>query len=97
VVTYPCDVTDEAGIAIIAKEIGQWDVLILNAGNIATPMPVGKGDLDEWWKTFEVSSSLPIDKVEDGASLQGFIPIRVVSLNFYCNSPSQARFAFRLS
>lgn len=54
---YPCSVTDEAKMKLVAEQIGSWDVLILNAAHISTPAPITKASLDDWWADYEVSIS----------------------------------------
>ncbi|OCL12820.1 hypothetical protein AOQ84DRAFT_395440 [Glonium stellatum] len=39
----------------IAKAVGTWDVLILNAGFISAPAPISKAPLDEYWKNYETN------------------------------------------
>jgi NAD(P)-dependent dehydrogenase (short-subunit alcohol dehydrogenase family) len=52
--THVADVTDEAAIKKIAKEIGTWHVLALNAGYLSTPDPILTSEVNDWWKAFEV-------------------------------------------
>ena len=52
--TYPTDVADEHAMAKVAEQVKGWDVLILNAGMLADPMPVGKSVVTDWWRVFEV-------------------------------------------
>lgn len=47
-------VTDEEAMEKIAKAVGTWDVLVLNAGYISAPAPISKAPLDDYWKNYEV-------------------------------------------
>jgi len=38
-----------------AKDIGTWDVLVLNAGYMPDQGSIAKADVDDWWLPFEVS------------------------------------------
>ena len=51
---HTADVADTAAMTAIAKEIGGWDVLILNAGRIGKSGSVGDAEPDEWWGILEV-------------------------------------------
>ena len=51
---FPRDVTDEAGMETVAKAVGTWDVLILNAAYISAPVPIAKAPLNDYWKNYEV-------------------------------------------
>ena len=59
VTTCIADIADEAAVGKAAEEVGKWDVLILNAGLLAEPLPVEKSDPDDWWRVFEVRLGLP--------------------------------------
>ncbi|KAF2678078.1 NAD(P)-binding protein [Lentithecium fluviatile CBS 122367] len=52
---FPCSVTDDAAIRNVAKEVGSWDVLVLNAAYLSTPVKVADVDVDEFWKAFETN------------------------------------------
>ena len=54
VTTHIADVADEEAVQKAAKEIGPWDILILNAGYLPKPERIEKADLGEWWKAYEV-------------------------------------------
>ena len=56
--THAADVSKEADLVKAAKEIGTWDVLVMNAGYLSTPTRVVEVDMEDWWKGFEVSSYL---------------------------------------
>ena len=45
----------------VAKTVGNWDVLILNAGYISTPSPVANARLDDYWKNYEVGPHTSTD------------------------------------
>ncbi|KAF2458350.1 hypothetical protein BDY21DRAFT_284214 [Lineolata rhizophorae] len=53
--TYAVSVMDIEGMQKIASEVGQWDVLVLNAGYISTPAPIAKAPLEEYWGNFETN------------------------------------------
>ena len=54
--TYASDVADEDAIGKVAAEVKKWDVLILNAGMLADPLPIEKSVVTNWWRSFEVRS-----------------------------------------
>lgn len=54
VTTYAADVADEAAIGKTAENVGEWDVLVLNAGMVAQPHPIEKSEPMDWWRVFEV-------------------------------------------
>jgi NAD(P)-dependent dehydrogenase (short-subunit alcohol dehydrogenase family) len=51
---HVADITDAVAMKKAASEIGDWNVLVMNAGYMSAP----GGTLDsggaDWWKTFEV-------------------------------------------
>lgn len=49
------DVADLTSVTLAAHEIGSWDVLVSNAGYMATVEPLMRADPEDWWKAFEVS------------------------------------------
>jgi len=51
---HVADITDASAMRKAASEIGEWDVLVMNAGYMATPGTTLGSDIDEWWKAFEV-------------------------------------------
>jgi NADP-dependent 3-hydroxy acid dehydrogenase YdfG len=57
VTVFPLSITDDEKVAEAAKEIGKWDVLIMNAGYMSSPAPVAESRLDEWWRGWEACSS----------------------------------------
>ena len=59
VTTHTADVADEVAIGKAAERVGKWDVLILNAGLLAQPLPIEKSDIGDWWRVFEVRLSFP--------------------------------------
>ena len=54
VTTHAVDVADEETVGKTAKEIGDWDVLILNAGVGSAPTTIEKSNLGYWWRAYEV-------------------------------------------
>ena len=54
---FPASVTDEAAVKKIAVTVGQWDILILNAGYISSPAPLTQSPLDDYWTNYEVNLS----------------------------------------
>jgi NAD(P)-dependent dehydrogenase (short-subunit alcohol dehydrogenase family) len=54
--THVADITDVIAMKKAASEIGEWNVLAMNAGYMSTPGGSLSSDVDEWWKTFEVST-----------------------------------------
>ncbi|KAK1814736.1 hypothetical protein LTR12_010872 [Friedmanniomyces endolithicus] len=53
--THVADVTDSLAVQKAAREIGQWDVLVSNAGYLSSKAPLVESDEAEWWKGFEVN------------------------------------------
>ncbi|KAF2199993.1 NAD(P)-binding protein [Delitschia confertaspora ATCC 74209] len=52
---YPVDVTDEARVKKVAEAVGNWDILILNAGHISAPAYIAQSSVDEYWKNYETN------------------------------------------
>lgn len=51
---YVCDVSKEEDVKRASDAMGQWDVLVLNAGYIESPRRIEEVDVGDWWKTYEV-------------------------------------------
>ncbi|KAF1831500.1 NAD(P)-binding protein [Decorospora gaudefroyi] len=73
---FPASVTDESEMHRIAKQIGHWDVLILNAAHISSPAPIVQTALQDWWADFEtnvksvvIASQAFIPNAKPGAAL----------------------------
>lgn len=58
---HAADVTDENALAEIAAVTGTWDILILAAGYLAGPASIRESAVDDWWKSFEVCTTRPLD------------------------------------
>ena len=56
--THTADVSKDADLVKAAKEIGTWDVLVMNAGYMSTPNKIVETDMEDWWKGFEASTYL---------------------------------------
>lgn len=54
VTMHVADVADEESVRKTAAEVGGWDVLILNAGIMPTPVTIEKTSIAEWWRVYEV-------------------------------------------
>ncbi|KAB8269090.1 putative NADP(+)-dependent dehydrogenase [Aspergillus minisclerotigenes] len=52
---HPVDVTNEAGVGEVAREIGTWDVLVLSAGYLARPAPIMESSVEDWWQSLETN------------------------------------------
>jgi NADP-dependent 3-hydroxy acid dehydrogenase YdfG len=57
IVVHVADILDSTALGKAAQRIGEWDVLVANAGYIPKPALIEASDPDEWWKTFEVFCS----------------------------------------
>lgn len=55
--TFNADVTDDKAMYQIAREVGTWDVFILNAGHLPKPSPIASADISEYWAAYEVHKS----------------------------------------
>ena len=55
VTIHSVDITSIEQVRRAAKEIGPWDIMVLNAGYLSTPSRIEDADLEEWWRGFEVS------------------------------------------
>ena len=51
---YTVDVTDEAAMKKAAEGVGQWDILVLNAGITMKPSSIEHASVTEWWRVLEV-------------------------------------------
>jgi hypothetical protein len=65
VLWFVADVTDEVALtrafASAAEAVGPIDVVVANAGYMATPAPAASADLGDWWKAYgSFSRLLPI-------------------------------------
>lgn len=60
ILSFAVDVTDEEGLktafASAAKDVGPIDVVVANAGYLATPEPAASSDVADWWKSYGQSS-----------------------------------------
>ena len=56
--THTVDVTSLESVQSAATAIGQWDVLVSNAGYITELKPLVNANVDEWWMCFEVRTAL---------------------------------------
>lgn len=68
-------VTDEQKMREIAEQVGQWDVLVLNAAHLSTPAAVTAASLQDWWTDFEtnvksvaIAAQAFIPKAQPGAA-----------------------------
>ncbi|KAF9893020.1 hypothetical protein FE257_012431 [Aspergillus nanangensis] len=52
---HAVSIADEAGMKGVATAVGTWDVLVLNAGSMATPASIVESDVGDWWQTFETN------------------------------------------
>ena len=57
---FACSVTDQVAIKHVAKEVGEWDVMILNAAHAITPATLKDAPLEEWWQGYEVRQNFPM-------------------------------------
>ncbi|CAD6591509.1 MAG: hypothetical protein ASARMPRED_005468 [Alectoria sarmentosa] len=53
--TYAASVTDEKVLESVAATAGTWDILVLNAGFITTPVSIAGTHVDDWWQSFETN------------------------------------------
>ncbi|KAK5273089.1 hypothetical protein LTR99_002483 [Exophiala xenobiotica] len=67
---HAADISNEADLLKAAKEIGTWDVLVMNAGYMSTPNSLVETDMDDWWKGFEINIKGP------ALTVRAFIPTR---------------------
>lgn len=97
---YGVDIMDLKAVSQVANEIGNWDVLVANAGYLSEPKPLIDSDPDEWWRSFEINvkgvfnlahSFLP--KRNEGSSLigvsAGSIQIDAMAKNFSAYNSSK--------
>jgi NAD(P)-dependent dehydrogenase (short-subunit alcohol dehydrogenase family) len=74
---YAASVTDEQKVREIAEQVGNWDVLVHNAGHLSTPAPVASASLQDWWNDYEINvKSIVI-------AAQAFIPKAQPGAAFY--------------
>ncbi|CAF9935324.1 hypothetical protein IMSHALPRED_010182 [Imshaugia aleurites] len=53
--THTADIADQVAIEHVAEKVQNWDVLILNAGVLASPQPIAKSDPADWWRVLETN------------------------------------------
>lgn len=46
--------TDKEAVSALAKQVGRWDVLVINAGKAIPTTLIGDADVDDWWSAIEV-------------------------------------------
>jgi NAD(P)-dependent dehydrogenase (short-subunit alcohol dehydrogenase family) len=74
---FAASVTDETKIKALAEQVGEWDVLVLNAAHRITPSPVAGASLQDWWEHYETNvKSIVI-------AAQAFIPKAKSGAAFY--------------
>jgi NADP-dependent 3-hydroxy acid dehydrogenase YdfG len=56
VTVHVADISDKDPVEQVAKKIGEWDVLVANAGYLPTPGLIGENP-EDWWRAFEVSET----------------------------------------
>lgn len=49
------DVVNASDIAKMAADVGEWDVLVTNAGYLSTFKPIAESNAEDWWRGFEVN------------------------------------------
>ncbi|KAL9620902.1 MAG: hypothetical protein Q9160_004555 [Pyrenula sp. 1 TL-2023] len=57
---YVCDVSKEEDVKRAGDAMGQWDVLVLNAGYVESPRRIEEVDVGDWWKTYEINVLGPL-------------------------------------
>jgi NAD(P)-dependent dehydrogenase (short-subunit alcohol dehydrogenase family) len=74
---FAASVTDETKIKALAEQVGEWDVLVLNAAHRITPSSIAGASLQDWWQHHEVNvKSIVI-------AAQAFIPKAKSGAAFY--------------
>ncbi|MCJ1379882.1 hypothetical protein MMC17_002985 [Xylographa soralifera] len=53
--TYAVNVADETAVHKAAIDIGDWDVLVLNAGTGMKPAPIAETNVLDWWNVMETN------------------------------------------
>ncbi|KAF2759929.1 NAD(P)-binding protein [Pseudovirgaria hyperparasitica] len=67
VITFITDASNLDGMQEVARAVGTWHVLLLNAGYMNSPAPVATADLGDYWKAFEVNVKSTIVGVQSFA------------------------------
>ncbi|KAI9712241.1 MAG: hypothetical protein M1828_001719 [Chrysothrix sp. TS-e1954] len=52
---HACDVIDEEAMDGVAKKVGKWDVLVLNAGIATRPTTIQDSSVAKWWGVLETN------------------------------------------
>jgi NADP-dependent 3-hydroxy acid dehydrogenase YdfG len=52
---FAASVTDEIRIREVAEQVGEWDILILNAAHRLTPGLIVGASLQDWWQHYETN------------------------------------------
>jgi NAD(P)-dependent dehydrogenase (short-subunit alcohol dehydrogenase family) len=74
---HAASVTDEQKVRHIAKQVGKWDVLVLNAAHLSAPAPVASASLHDWWNDYETNVKSVV------IAAQAFIPNAQPGAAFY--------------
>ena len=69
VTTHPVDIADEAAVRKAAGDIGKWDVMVLNAGVLTSPVSIAEANVKDWWRVFEVGLHVCLSAALDNSIL----------------------------
>ena len=52
---HQADISDADDMGAVARAVGTWDALVLNAGCMPKPGPIAAVGLTDYWSAFEAS------------------------------------------
>ncbi len=67
---HTVDITDPKQVQAAAAEIGEFDILVMNAGFLPGPASIADSTLEDWWKGWEVRAQQRLGGVRSRADLR---------------------------
>ncbi|KAI4695793.1 hypothetical protein J4E81_006122 [Alternaria sp. BMP 2799] len=52
---FPVSATDETAMQNVAEQVGAWDVLVLAAAHVSSPISIVQSSPQDWWARYETT------------------------------------------